>query len=102
MAEWLKAHAWKACGYCKVAREFESLPLRFVFSRRVAMRECFGSGRGYCSEFSLCPHVSNTYRIIFFRCSRSFQPGLAEINELLGNRREGISLSLYGGLVKES
>ncbi len=28
VAEWLKAHAWKACGYRKVAQEFESLPLR--------------------------------------------------------------------------
>ena len=29
VSEWLKEHAWKACGCRKVAREFESLPLRF-------------------------------------------------------------------------
>ena len=29
VSEWLKEHAWKACGCSNVAREFESLPLRF-------------------------------------------------------------------------
>ncbi len=29
VSEWLKEHAWKACGHRKVPPEFESLPLRF-------------------------------------------------------------------------
>lgn len=30
VAEWLKAHAWKACGFRKVAPGFESQPLRLL------------------------------------------------------------------------
>ena len=37
VAEWFKAHAWKACGRRKAPREFESLPLRQFF---VAQLEC--------------------------------------------------------------
>ena len=34
VAEWFKAHAWRACGDRKVAPEFDSLPLRNFFQIR--------------------------------------------------------------------
>lgn len=57
MAEWFKAHAWRACGDRKVAPEFESLPLRKFFPIRKkftdASRALIGPTRAVVSEAPL-------------------------------------------------
>ena len=48
VAEWLKAHAWKACGHRKVPREFESLLLRHLF---IVVVSCLFTA--YCNYVNL-------------------------------------------------
>ena len=44
VSEWLKEHAWKACGRREVSREFESLPLRSFYLYR---KTFYPNGEGF-------------------------------------------------------
>ena len=60
MAEWLKAHAWKACKWRKLLRGFESLSLRHIYIQ-------FNIRHGRASEWghggSMFPGFEKTDRV---------------------------------------
>ncbi len=59
MSEWLKEHAWKACGCRKMAREFESLSLRFT------IKNCHPCVNGEPCEKNSCYLGNDRFKIMY-------------------------------------
>ena len=85
VAEWLKAHAWRACGQRILSRGFESHPVRFFGARRAPF--LFGAWLSpveRCVRDAEVPGSNPGAPIVDRNCVQiDFRPGLNRSNQSL-------------------